>query len=314
MQEFIDLIRSKYISPHSELKPMDLARKSSFFTMDVMTEISFGQCWGCLTRDEDVDKWFEYNEKMLPAAIMFSTLPWLAYTFSIPIIGRMVMPSPNDPTGTGKLLRVITDIVHRRLQTKNHEQEKDMMGSFFRHGITEQEAVTEASLQIIAGTDTTATAIRTTLLYVITNPQVLRSLQAEIDSANVPTGIISDQQARCLPYLQAVIREGLRICPPGSGLFPKKVPPQGDTINGRFVPGGTEIGYCSWGLQRSKKVYGEDSILFRPERWLEAKGEKLRAMEKSLDLGWGYGKYSCLGKNLAWLELNKVFFGVRMSR
>jgi hypothetical protein len=310
IQSFVDLLRRKYISSTSEFKPMDLARKSAYFTMDVVTEISFDHCWGCLSKDEDVDKWFESNEKFLPISIMFSTIPWLAYIFSIPLIGRMVMPSDNDKTGPGRLLGIIKEIVRDRLQVEGHEQQKDMMGSFFRHGITEQEAVTEASLQIIAGTDTTATAIRTTLLYIITNPQVLRSLQAEIDTASVPSCIISDEQAKTLPYLQSVIKEGLRICPPGSGLFPKKTPPEGDTINGRFVPGGTDIGVSSWALQRNKKVWGGDSMLFRPERWLEANGERLKAMERSLELGWGYGKYQCLGKNVAWLELNKVFFEV----
>ncbi|KAG0649274.1 hypothetical protein D0Z07_4307 [Hyphodiscus hymeniophilus] len=74
MIEYIDLVRRKYISQGSELRPMDLARKMAFFTMDVMTDISFGPCWGCLIKDEDVDKWFESNEMLLPTAIMASTI------------------------------------------------------------------------------------------------------------------------------------------------------------------------------------------------------------------------------------------------
>lgn len=90
----------------------------------------------------------------------------------------------------------------------------------------------------------------------------------------------------------------------------KVVPPEGDTFNGVFIPGGTEIGQNGWSIQRSKKVFGNDSTVFRPERWHEAKGEKLEAMEKTLGLLWGFGKYSCLGKNIALMELNKVFFMV----
>jgi hypothetical protein len=97
--------------------------------------------------------------------------------------------------------------------------------------------------------------------------------------------------------------------PPASGLLSKKTPPEGDTINGVFVPGGIDIGQCAWGVQRSKRVYGEDSMMFRPER---CGGTRLEKMEKSLGLVWGYGKYSCLGKNIAWLELNKVFFEVSL--
>ena len=99
---------------------------------------------------------------------------------------------------------------------------------------------------------------------------------------------------------------------PASGLLSKKTPPEGDTINGVFVPGGIDIGQCAWGVQRSKKVFGNDSMVFRPERWLEAKGETLEKMERSLGLVWGYGKYSCLGKNIAWLKLNKCIFQVSL--
>jgi len=160
------------------------------------------------------------------------------------------------------------------------------------------------------GTDTTATTIRTTMLYIMTNPQVYNKLQTEIDSTLCRAGIISDKQARTLPYLQAVIKEGSRICPPTTGILSKKTPPAGENFKGKFIPGGVEIGQCAWGLQRSKVVYGDDSDCFRPERWLEAKGEKLERMEKSLSLIWGYGKFSCLGKHIALLELNKVFFEV----
>jgi len=79
---------------------------------------------------------------------------------------------------------------------------------------------------------------------------------------------------------------------------------------GVFVPGGIDIGQCAWGVQRSKKVFGEVRNIIRPERWLEVKGEKLAPMERSLGLVWGYGKYLCLGTNIAWVKLNNAFFEV----
>jgi cytochrome P450 len=160
------------------------------------------------------------------------------------------------------------------------------------------------------GTDTTATTIRTTMLYIMTNPRVYHKLQAEIDLTSRSGAVISDKQGRTLSYLQAVIKEGSRICPPATGILSKTVPAGGDTFKGRFIPGGTDIGQCLWAIQRSTEVYGHDSMAFRPERWLEAEGEQLERMEKSLALNWGYGKFSCLGKGIAMLELNKVFFEV----
>jgi hypothetical protein len=103
--QFIDLIRRKYISTASELRPLDFARRISFFAMDFTTDIAFGSPWGCLAQDEDVGKWFETSELLLPNVIMVSTIPWLAKLFAIPIIGRLVMPSDKDQTGAGRLIR-----------------------------------------------------------------------------------------------------------------------------------------------------------------------------------------------------------------
>ena len=97
----------------------------------------------------------------------------------------------------------------------------------------------------MAGSDTTATAVRAIMLFLITTPRVLWRLRAEIDEA-VNSGSLSnpirDPEARALPYLQACIKEGLRLFPPVTGLLSKMVPPEGDTIDGVFLPGGTDIG------------------------------------------------------------------------
>ena len=118
----------------------------------------------------------------------------------------------------------------------------------------------------MAGSDAVATAVRATVLYIITNPRVYQRLQAEIDTAEqsgcIASPVIRDSEARSLPYLQARIKEGLRIFPPGTGLLQKQVPPEGDTISGYFLPGGTRIAPSAWSLQRNKDIYGDDVDLF----------------------------------------------------
>lgn len=152
------------------------------------------------------------------------------------------------------------------------------------------------------------------MLYLMSSPRVYSSLQAEIDAAvregRISHPVVTDREARTLPYLQAVVKEGLRIWPPGAGLLVKQVPPEGDTANGCFLPGGTDIGINTWAVMRNTEVFGEDGDIFRPERWLEATPEQLAKMEKSHEWVWGYGKYVCLGKSVALIELNKVFVEV----
>ena len=132
--------------------------------------------------------------------------------------------------------------------------------------------------------------------------------RAEIAAASVsvPT---TDAEARKLPYLEAVIKEGLRIWPPVVGLMAKEVPPGGDEIHGIFVSGGTSIGYCAFGIFRDKKIWGEDVDVFRPERFLEGEPEKIRHLEQ---LVFAQGKWQCLGQKVALIELNKVFVEVRI--
>jgi cytochrome P450 len=152
------------------------------------------------------------------------------------------------------------------------------------------------------------------MLNIISSRQVYTTLQAEIDAAiasgKISSPVVSDAEARTLPYLQAVIKEGLRIYPPAAGLASKLVPPAGETINGIFVPGGTKIGANYFALLRNGDAFSPDPTCFRPERWLEASPEQLAKMEKVQELVWGYGKYVCLGRSVALIELNKIFVEV----
>jgi cytochrome P450 len=162
----------------------------------------------------------------------------------------------------------------------------------------------------MAGSDTSVTALRATTLFIITQPDIYRKLQHELDAAfhanRLSAPIARYSEILNLPYLQACIKEGLRVWPPVMGLMSKLVPQGGDTLNGQFVPGGTNIGYCAWGVHRNRKLFGEDAAVFRPERWLDRDEEHLAEMQRVWDLVFGSGKYGCLGKPVALLELGKA--------
>jgi len=162
----------------------------------------------------------------------------------------------------------------------------------------------------LAGSDTTAGALRITLPYVITSPRVYNTLLAELSTSPL-SNPVKDSEARKLPYLQAVIREGLRMCPPAAGHAYRLVPDDGDTLCGYHVPAGTKVGYNLQGMMEDPKIWGEDAKLFRPERWLKGTPEDIRKMEATVDLAFGYGKWACLGKTIAQMTLNKTMAQVR---
>ncbi|KAJ4389779.1 hypothetical protein N0V93_007251 [Gnomoniopsis smithogilvyi] len=306
---FVNLIERKYVSEGAIYRPMDLARKAQYLTIDIIGDIAFGKQFRHLDEDEDVFEYIARTEQSMPVMMLFSVYPALARLTRARIL-QPLYPSENDPHGFGKFIGVAKQVVSERLASKNADQ-KDMLASFLRHGLTQEEAEGEALVNIIAGSDTTATAIRTTMLYLMSSPQVYRRLAHEVrtaDAAGKLSSPITDAEARSLPYLQAVIKEGLRVFPPVTGLMPTIVPPGGDIIHGVHVPEGTEIGWSAFGVQHDKEVYGNDAETFRPERWLDVEHEnKLRSMLSTWELVFKYGKWQCLGRSVALMELNKVF-------
>lgn len=97
---------------------------------------------------------------------------------------------------------------------------------------------------------------------------------------------------------------------PAPILFGKVVPPEGDVVDGIFVPGGTTIGHNFFPMLRAREHWGDDAAVFRPERFMEVDTHARASMERLVDLVFGYGRYGCAGKPLAFMELNKVFFEV----
>ncbi|KAK4180503.1 putative cytochrome P450 E-class, group IV [Triangularia setosa] len=298
-------------------KNVDLARLTQHFTLDSISRIAFGhEADFEMVKTEGQDKhgfnYVELFEKLAPGAVTVQSVPMLRWLFGSDFVLKVFGPKTTDKGGMGAMMRLAKKLVGERFG-EGAEDRKDMLGSFVRHGLTQRECETEVLIQIVAGSDTTATAIRATMLYVLTTPRVYHALQREIDDG-IKNGKISNHitaaEGAGLPYLQGVIYEGLRLFPPFTGVPFKEVPPEGDTIDGKFVPGGTRIAASFWATGRHKGTFGEDTELFRPERWIEAavKNEKkFVEMKRVAELVFGYGRWGCAGKAIAFLELNKIF-------
>jgi len=220
---------------------------------------------------------------------------------------KIFLPSDKDTLGLGRVMGIAKEAVSKRFGPDKTTQ-RDMLGSFINHGLSQEEAESESLVQIIAGSDTTATALRSIMLYIITSPGIYTKLQSEIDAAiraQLISSPITDAEAKRLPYLQACIKEGLRIWPPITGLMPK-ASPTNDFINGQLIPAGTKVCWAAWRVFRNKDIFGADADMFRPDRWLEADEEQLKIMESTAELAFSPGRWQCLGKAIAFIELNKA--------
>ncbi|KAI1340840.1 cytochrome P450 [Xylariaceae sp. FL0016] len=327
VRQLIHLIRTGYADART---PMDLAQKLQYLTLDVICTVGWGRSLGLLGRDGDPDGCLAAiagGLRMMNAQMALGTW-WLS---SMPVFGMKVNPDVETARGFDKILALSWSMVDareaafREAAAPGKEAEhstggdrEDMLASFMRNGLAGSRLKTEVILQFVAGSDTTAGTLRGTMLYVLTNPRVYKALQAEIDEAvragkaPRPPGIIGHAQARQLPYLQAVIREGLRVFPAANNPLSRDVPPGGDTIvvEGEevYLPGGIAVVPSFTAMGRDRGVYGDDADVFRPERWLEGDEGRLADMKHANDGSFGHGRWACPGRQIAVSEASKVFF------
>lgn len=101
---------------------------------------------------------------------------------------------------------------------------------------------------IIAGSETTASALSGATFFLASNPKVLTKLTAEIRGAYASEEEIDMASTARLEYLEAVIEETLRTYPPIPTVAPRMTPPGGQEIMGEWIPGKVSScgPVCSW--------------------------------------------------------------------
>ena len=136
---------------------------------------------------------------------------------------------------------------------------------------------------IVAGSDTTALSVSSVLYHLIRTPRALQKLRGEvaqcIAEGKCTAARVSFKASQEMPYLQACIKEGLRLHP-GTGLPLWRVVNEGGAeICGQYFPAGTEVGVNTWVPHYDEDIWGPDAQQFRPERWIETSPEQLKVME-----------------------------------
>ncbi|GJR43350.1 cytochrome P450 CYP82D47-like protein [Tanacetum coccineum] len=119
---------------------------------------------------------------------------------------------------------------------------------------------------LIAGLDTTVVSLTWAVSLLLNNPNALKIAQDEIDEQVGRDRLVEESDIKNLVYLQAIIKETLRLYPPG----PLSVPHQSRedcVVAGYNVPKGTRLFVNLWKIHRDPNVWS-DANEFRPERFL----------------------------------------------
>ncbi|KIW74034.1 hypothetical protein PV04_02102 [Phialophora macrospora] len=313
----------------SGIETLDLGRYLQFFAFDVIGELTFSRRLGFIEQGVDVNNIIDAIGANFNYFSVLGQMPWLdeALLGKNPVYVKYFRKSVSSPIllfAQGLLKERLRDLEDGGVdENKDKLDRPDFLSRFLKirkedageETLTDAQILSNLFMNINAGSDTIASTLRAIFYHLLKNPASLSQLQQELDSA-VAEGRISspsptwNESQQNLPYLCAVIKEGLRMNPALSLPLERVVPREGLSLqheDGRqtFLPQGTIVGINPWVFHRSAQVFGGDAESWNPSRWLSAKEKETKHMEHSL-LSFGAGKRSCLGKNIAMLELHKL--------
>jgi hypothetical protein len=96
----LNLIDHKYVSAN---KPFDFGRKAQYFTLDVISDLAFGEPFGDIATNSDVYEYIKTTEENMPTILITTVLPWLVKLLQSPLFKSM-LPSEKDALGLGRTM------------------------------------------------------------------------------------------------------------------------------------------------------------------------------------------------------------------
>ncbi|KAA8886246.1 cytochrome P450 [Nocardia colli] len=227
-----------------------------------------------------------------------------------PVISRL--PTPGNRRflhARRRVRRLASDIVaERRAEGVDHG---DLLSAFLaardlgpaRTAMTGTELIDQVFTFLLAGAETTASAICWALYSVNIDPELLDELQAEVDSVLAGRAAQFDDLDK-LPTVGRVLTETLRMYPPG--WMVTRIASRDTELNGCKIPAGTVIAISPHAIQRSSGPYAQ-SDKFIPDRW------RVAGLPTSAYLPFGAGARRCIGDLFALTEAGMVVATITAS-
>ncbi|RDW61326.1 cytochrome P450-14 [Coleophoma crateriformis] len=298
-------------------KPFNASLWFNFYSFDVMGDLAFGRSFDMLKNGEQHHALKTLQEAMAPLGIL-SPLPW---------IFPMVHHIPGARDGIKGFIDFCDEQIDKRREVRpqfplmiyahrliwsiqKEPEVPDIMSWLIDAEKSSNDPIHkdpdwlhgDARLVVVAGSDTTASTLTYICYYLARSPEIVASIRNELKpiyQAESPTESKDIQDAK---YLNGVINEALRLHPPvPSGLL-RQTPPGGITIGSTFIPGDVTISAPTWTMGRLESCY-QNAEEFIPERW----GDRPELIhDKAGFAPFSAGPYSCIGKQLALMELRVV--------
>ena len=244
VSEYANLLLSRL--SHREGKEIDIVEWLNFTTFDIIGELAFSSSYGSLAND-GYHPWILsvlQSVRLISLRRILSNYPILLYV-AVGIAnltgtekGKKVHEQAAEKAKTR--LQYGEDFGNGRLDFVSYMLRKTRDGD---NGMNEKQILSTSPTVVLAGSETTATALSGLFFYLGQNPTAYRLLREEIRSAFQSKDEITMQSTQKLEYLQACLNEILRVYPPVAET-PARISP-GDVIEGEHVPAGVSIPYLS---------------------------------------------------------------------
>ncbi|XP_073036240.1 cytochrome P450 78A5 [Primulina eburnea] len=180
-------------------------------------------------------------------------------------------------------------------EEKSHDFVDVLLDLEKENKLTDSEMIAVLWEMIFRGTDTVAILLEWILARMILHPEIQAKAQAEIDKVIGTNKAVTDSDLPNLPYTQAIVKETLRMHPPGPLLSWARLSIHDTYVGPHFIPAGTTAMVNMWAITHDGEIWPEPEK-FRPERFLE---EDVSIMGCDLRLApFGAGRRVCPGKTL----------------
>ncbi|KAK2616579.1 hypothetical protein QQS21_000402 [Conoideocrella luteorostrata] len=291
VDEFVHRVGEEGVSERG----INMTKWYEMATFDMLGEMAFGQSFQSVKTGKP-HFWSEIIVSHLYFITLIDNLRRLPFVASL---AKLLFPS--TLAVQNKNSRYARQKVSERLAKKSTRKDflSVVVQNYEQGSIDREEMTAHVSTLTIAGAETTATFLAAVTYYLLKNPDCYQKLQAEISGRFASYEQVNATDARQLPYLQAIINEGLRIYAPGSGGFPRLSP--GMYVGDIYVPAGAEMITHAWTLTHSEEYFSEP-YAFKPERWLDPRSKDVKEASQPFSMG----PRGCLGQNFAYMEVNLI--------
>ncbi|KAL5001073.1 cytochrome P450 [Aspergillus recurvatus] len=305
MNDMVSLMLEKFDQFSDNQQPVEFDHWFNYLAFDIVGEAVFSQHFGFLESGKDIGGSIANSRSLNVYITAAGYFQWLHnLTLGNPLLSKLNLLPNNHVFDTA--------MAALRRREANPHARNDMVEHWKRtlkeHPDRMQvtDLLAAATGTVGAGADTVSAALQSFVYHMLRKPQYLEKLRAEISAerarARCSDPVVSFAHAQDLEYLQACIKESLRVFSPVPFGLARVAPTGGLKIGDRHFPEGTKLSVNPWVIHYSKELFGHDAAEYNPDRWI---GDRAKDINRYF-MPFGHGYNSCPGRHLAMIELSKV--------